>query len=184
MACKVRKMKILFRRSVRFNHSLRGTVAKTISALLLLAALMACSSPLAERPRQVNSPSTEEIAQVFATWKEALETGDPEIVAAKYSPNAVLLPTASNQVRYERASIVEYFTDFLAKNPIVDIVDSRIAILDPDTAIDTGIYRFRFGLGDTKTELVARFTYVYERIDRQWLIVNHHSSMMPESWSE
>ena len=58
-------------------------------------------------------PSQDEIAALFDQWNTALATGDPEKVADLYAPNAVLLPTLSNQIRTNRTEIVEYFTHFL-----------------------------------------------------------------------
>ncbi len=57
-----------------------------------------------------------------------------------------------------------------------------INVLDGNSAIDTGIYAFT--LTDPKTGakrvVEARYTYEYEKRGGKWLIVNHHSSAMPE----
>ena len=42
---------------------------------------------------------------------------------------------------------------------------------------NSGIYTFTSGV-DGST-VMARFTYVYEKIDGEWLILSHHSSQMP-----
>lgn len=118
-----------------------------------------------------------EVQALFTGWDEALATLDPEKVADRYAPDAVLLPTVSNQVRTDRAGIVDYFTKFLENKPRGTILESHVKVLNPNAAIDTGTYRFAMADGST---VEARYTYVYERVDGQWLIVNHHSSAMPE----
>ncbi|WP_207922682.1 SgcJ/EcaC family oxidoreductase [Micromonospora sp. KC606] len=116
---------------------------------------------------------------LFTEWNAALTTGDPDVVADRYADDAVLLPTLSNQVRTNRAQIVDYFEHFLENNPQGEIKQSHINILDKNTAIDTGVYVFT--LAATGQQVEARYTYVYELRDGRWLIVNHHSSAMPES---
>ena len=46
------------------------------------------------------------LASQFERWNQALQTGDPEIVASMYAPDGVLLPTVSNQVRTDHAGKV------------------------------------------------------------------------------
>jgi len=47
------------------------------------------------------------------------------------------------------------------------------------TAINTGYYTFSYVKdGETKT-IPARYSFVYVKSDRGWLIVDHHSSAMP-----
>ncbi|MEV0219973.1 SgcJ/EcaC family oxidoreductase [Streptomyces sp. NPDC050704] len=121
------------------------------------------------------------IAALFDGWNDALQTGDAEKVADRYAPDAVLLPTASPKIRTDRAEIVDYFEHFLLKKPSGEKIRSVINVLDSNSAIDAGIYEFH--LTDPKTgekkELEARYTYEYEKRGGEWLIVNHHSSVLP-----
>ena len=131
-------------------------------------------------PAPAAVPSRAEIAGLFDTWNDALATGDPQKVADLYAPDAVLLPTVSNQIRTNRAEIVDYFTSFLKSHPQGVIETEVINPLDSDTAINTGIYRFTLTKDGEPQQVRARYTYVYEREDGRWLIVNHQSSVMPE----
>ena len=125
-------------------------------------------------------PAQQQIAGLFGQWNAALATGDPQRVADLYAPDAVLLPTVSNQVRRTRAEIVDYFTKFLKDKPQGVIEDEIVEVLDADTAINTGVYEFTLDKGDKTQRVRARYTYVYELREGKWLIVNHHSSAMPE----
>ncbi|MFD0276287.1 SgcJ/EcaC family oxidoreductase [Kitasatospora sp. NPDC127111] len=122
-----------------------------------------------------------EIAGLFDQWNAALQTGDPEKVADRYAPDAVLLPTASPRIRTSHAEIADYFEHFLQKKPRGEKVRSVINILDADSAIDAGVYRFHLTdpvTGAART-VEARYTYEYEKRGGKWLIVNHHSSVLP-----
>jgi uncharacterized protein (TIGR02246 family) len=125
-------------------------------------------------------PTQQQIADLFPQWNAALATGDPQRVADLYAPDGVLLPTVSNQVRRTRAEIVDYFTTFLKAKPQGVIEDEIVDVLDADTAVNTGVYRFTLTKDGKPQEVRARYTYVYELRDGKWLIVNHHSSAMPE----
>lgn len=126
-------------------------------------------------------PTEQEIAALFDEWNAALGTGDAEAVADRYAPDGVLLPTVSKQVRTDRDGIVDYFEHFQENDPVGEKTETIITVLDKNTAVDAGTYVFT--LTDPKTgevrDVEARYTYVYEKIDGDWLIVNHHSSAMP-----
>ncbi|WP_217237064.1 SgcJ/EcaC family oxidoreductase [Streptomyces sp. AC555_RSS877] len=126
--------------------------------------------------------SEKQIASLFDTWNAALQTGDSEKVADLYAKDAVLLPTVSNQVRTDRAEIVDYFDHFLENKPVGKKTETIVNVLDADSAIDTGVYEFTLTDPDTgkKRVVEARYTYAFEKIDGEWLIANHHSSAMPE----
>ncbi|MDQ0715084.1 uncharacterized protein (TIGR02246 family) [Streptomyces luteogriseus] len=124
-----------------------------------------------------------QVLGLFDRWNTALQTGDPKKVADLYAKDAVLLPTVSNQVRTDRAAIVDYFELFLKNKPVGTKVESVVNVLDRDTVIDTGVYEFSLTDHETgeKSTVKARYTYAYEKQPNgTWLIVNHHSSKMPQ----
>jgi|TARA_B000000557_G_scaffold111772_1_gene90700 uncharacterized protein (TIGR02246 family) len=116
------------------------------------------------------------IAALFEEWNTALQTGEPKNVTALYESNAILLPTISNQVRHNHEEIEDYFIHFLAKGPKGVINESNIRTFG-NIAINSGIYTFTFSDGNS---VQARFTYVYRWNGQRWLIVEHHSSALPE----
>ena len=120
--------------------------------------------------------SDSHIAALFEEWNTALQTGEPKNVTALYESNAILLPTISNQVRHNHEEIEDYFIHFLAKDPKGVINESNIRTFG-NIAINSGIYTFTFSDGNS---VQARFTYVYRWNGQRWLIVEHHSSALPE----
>ncbi|MCP3802206.1 SgcJ/EcaC family oxidoreductase [Allokutzneria sp. A3M-2-11 16] len=155
-------------------------VAAVTTALLATAFAGTASAQAPQRSAltiEIGKPSQQRIAALFSQWNAALATGSPSTVADLYARNAVLLPTVSNEVRTDRARIVNYFETFLAKKPSGRILSSTITVLDNNSATNNGTYRFSFADGST---VDARFTYVYEKVGGRWLIVTHHSSAMPE----
>jgi len=117
-----------------------------------------------------------EITALFAEWNRALQTGEPKNVAALYETNSVLLPTVSNQVRYNHAEIEDYFVHFMAQSPVGSIDVANVRTFG-QVAINSGLYTFTFEDG---TAVQARFTFVYRWNGTRWMIVEHHSSQMPE----
>ncbi|WP_329219605.1 SgcJ/EcaC family oxidoreductase [Streptomyces sp. NBC_01485] len=159
----------------------RIRAALVTAAALATAATVTVGVSAAGNDKPAN-PTKKQIAALFDGWNAALQTGDPKKVADRYAKDAVLLPTVSNKVRTDRAGIVDYFDHFVANKPFGTKIETHVNILDSDSAIDTGVYKFDLTDHDTgkKKEVVARYTYEYEKRDGVWKIVNHHSSAMPE----
>ena len=120
----------------------------------------------------------EEILKLFDQWNAALQTGDADEVVKQYAETAILEPTVSNLVRHNPREIRDYFVHFLAKGPSGKIDEANVRIYG-GIAINSGVYTFRFRSGPVET-VQARFTFVYQWIGGRWLIVEHHSSAMPE----
>lgn len=117
-----------------------------------------------------------DVIKFFDRWNASLRTHDPVRVAENYSSDAVLLPALSIKVRYTDEERIDYFKDFLKKEPVVKI-DSRTIRLGCNKAIDNGIYTFRFKDG---SEAIARYTFTYAWDGARWLITSHHSSVLPK----
>lgn len=132
-------------------------------------------TPVAAQACQTASEA--DAAQLFERWNNALQSGDPGLVAATYQIDAVLLPTLSNQVRLTPAERLEYFQQFLQKRPSGRVI-SRSVRSQCDSLLDAGVYEFTFAA--TGETVQARYSYTWDWDGKQWLIGSHHSSLMPQ----
>jgi len=144
-------------------------------SLLPFACVMLAANTYAANTEVCHPSSEQEIAGLFERWNASLQTGNPDKVVANYATKSVLLPTVSNKPRLTPAEKRDYFVHFLAGKPVGSI-DSHSIELDCNTAVDAGLYTFKFADGK---EVKARFTYTYKWDGKQWLITSHHSSAMP-----
>lgn len=156
----------------------------------LLAALTACAltcgvvgaSQARDEPTRVRCTAItpKQVAALFDRWNASLTTNNPDAVVKNYSTDAVLLPTAENGPLIGPAEIRGYFVHFLEKHP-QGAIDQRTIKIGCNTAFDVGTYTFTLDGSQpgTRVKLPARYTFIYEPRDRQWLIVHHHSSAMP-----
>lgn len=146
--------------------------------LAAMVAAAALSTPFAAsaRTESCHATSEKQIAGLFDRWNASLQTGNPQKVLANYAKKSVLLPTLSNTPRLTPEQKADYFEHFLARKPVGSI-DSRSIEIDCNTAIDAGLYTFKFGDGSMAK---ARYTFTYKWDGKQWLITSHHSSLMPE----
>jgi uncharacterized protein (TIGR02246 family) len=154
-------------------------------AASLLFVLAGCSN-IDRLPALSSSASTSaistseqkaEILALFDQWNKSLATGNASAVATNYAPNAILLPTVSNKIRRTQAERIDYFEHFLLKKPHGKIDQANVRIFG-DIAINSGLYTFTYSDG---SKVHARYTFVYQKQpDGRWLIIEHHSSKLPE----
>ncbi|MGW1613197.1 SgcJ/EcaC family oxidoreductase [Streptomyces sp. NPDC002285] len=164
------------------RRSLSKRVAVVTATAVVAVGTVAAGAAVAGPGWGDGKPGKKQIAGLFDQWNRTLQTGDPEKVADLYASDAVLLPTVSNEVRADHAAIVDYFEHFLANKPVGKKIETHINVLDNNSAIDAGTYQFTLTDPETGARSVveARYTYAYEKRGGEWLIVNHHSSKMPE----
>ena len=151
----------------------------TLSALSIVTLALGLSTAASAQTQTgaTCAPANEkQIAALFDRWNDSLRTLDADKVVANYASDGVLLPTVSNEPRTNPAEIRDYFVKFLKSEPQGKI-DRRIIKIGCNLAQDVGTYTFKFMDGQTVN---ARYTYVYEWENGQWLIAHHHSSAMPE----
>ena len=118
----------------------------------------------------------QEIAALFDRWNKSLQSGDPRKVVANYARQSILLPTISDKPRLTPAEKIDYFQHFLENRPSGEITMRQIYV-GRDMAVDSGLYTFHFAR--TGDKVGARYTFTYRRDGKQWLIISHHSSLMP-----
>jgi uncharacterized protein (TIGR02246 family) len=155
---------------------------KTLAMAACVLALAACSGADKHHKAEAKGalPSEGEIAALFDKWNETLQDGSAHDMAMLYAEDGVLLPTVSNQARNNRGEITDYFEHFLEKKPRGTINEQYIDVLDENTAVNSGIYTFDLTKDGEATFVVARYSYLYEKVAGKWLIKSHHSSAMPE----
>jgi len=156
------------------------------SPLLLLPILLLLgATPPAIAKETVSQASChqidqEEVEALFHQWNKALLTKQPDAVVARYAPDATLLPTVKTGPLLGKDAIRGYFTTFLKQSPEAAI-ERRVIHSGCNIAYDIGLYDFMVD-GDqpnTRKQVKARYTFIYEFVHGQWLIVHHHSSAQP-----
>ncbi|MBR8642944.1 SgcJ/EcaC family oxidoreductase [Streptomyces tuirus] len=169
--------------SIRKRIAVATGVAVVAAGTFALGAGVAGADSASKSEKHTGTVTKAQVLGLFDQWNAALRTGDPNKVADLYAKDAVLLPTVSDNVRTDRAEIVDYFEHFLQNRPVGKKIESVVNVLDRDTVIDTGVYEFALTDHETgeKATVKARYTYAYEKQPNgKWLIVNHHSSKMPQ----
>ncbi len=121
--------------------------------------------------------SERDITALLEGWNNDVNSGDARKVVENYAPDSILVPIVSNRVRSTSDEKVDYFERFLANKPS-GTVDYSDVDLGCNMAVDSGLYTFTYGTTGEKVQARYSFTYHYE--NGRWLIVNHHSSGMPE----
>jgi uncharacterized protein (TIGR02246 family) len=149
------------------------------SALYAVSAFVLCGIALAAW-----ADDEEDVAAAMAQWQERLAAAspeDPSEVVALYAEDAVLWGTISTERRDTPAAITDYFVNALNKLPELSVTfdDPHIRVYG-DTAINTGSYTFSYEKDGKTATLPARYSFTYVKRDGDWMIVDHHSSAMPD----
>ena len=122
----------------------------------------------------------EEVAGATQAWIDAMSSHNAERVVALYDPEAVLWGTRSPTLRDQPATVREYFNILSTVPPSYKVVigEQRIRVYG-DMAINTGTYTFSEDRDGKAVIRPARFSLVYRNRGGRWLIMDHHSSVVP-----
>lgn len=116
--------------------------------------------------------------EALHAWARTVASRDVDQVLALYAPDAILVPTLSNQVRDCDPSRRGYFETFLGCEALhceVLTFNKRVS-RKLGTVVVGGLYRFHITRGGVTEAVPARFLFTFEFIDGRWLITGHHSS--------
>jgi uncharacterized protein (TIGR02246 family) len=127
-----------------------------------------------------SSESTQgEVGQAAQNWASAFNSCDTLKATALYDSEAVLWGTVAPVIVTSSAGIQQYFERACSSNPKPRVVfgEQHIRVYG-ETAINSGAYAFTVFPGGQPFQLPARYSFTYRRKDGQWLIVDHHSSVL------
>ena len=123
--------------------------------------------------------ASEQVAAATRAWRAAYDSRDPSRITALYDSDAVLWGTAAKTVAPNPAAIAEYFKNAAARpNARVSFGEQNIRVYG-DFAVNTGYYTFSDVRDGQSTERPARYMLVFRNREGRWLIVGHHSSLVP-----
>ena len=123
--------------------------------------------------------SPHEITRQIEVWLATVRAEDVDKLLTFYAPDAILLPTFSSALRHTPEERREYFERFLGSRPRGRVVEQNPRRYG-SVAINSGLYTFTVTDPQGDREIAARFTFVYHRVGDRWLIVEHHSSVLPD----
>jgi hypothetical protein len=148
--------------------------------VFVLACWAACGATASAAGPQ--SATKAGIHAALMKWISALGSGQGEKpIVALYARNAILLATFAPKPLTTRAEIAAYFRQLTEKPGLAARVQSEKIDLFGNGAADTGLYTFRYRANGKEVHVPARFTFVYRRTAKGWLIVSHHSSVVPQA---
>ncbi len=123
----------------------------------------------------------EEVATATAVWVAALNSREPVRITVLYDAEAVFWGTTSKTIRATPAAVAEYFQTAPQRPTVRCTLGEQHIRIYGEMAINSGYYTFS-EVVDGKTEVrPARFTFVFRKRDGKWMIVDHHSSRVPEA---
>lgn len=131
------------------------------------------------------TPQTEAAWKTIETWMEYVSRGDIDSVVTLYSEaDLAFWGTFANHVRTSRDAARTYFDRFLDAESVVCQIDQNEARqLSNEVVAFSGVYTFTIvkKAGDPAAQSKARFTYTlrFDAGEDRWMIVEHHSSLMP-----
>jgi uncharacterized protein (TIGR02246 family) len=147
---------------------------RVLFLLLLVALLPACATSTGG-----GAGGKDEVAAATAAWRVAYDSRDPTRITAMYDSDAVLWGTTAKTVAPNPAAIAEYFKDAGKRpNARVSFGEQHIRRYG-DVGVNTGYYTFSDVRDGQTVSRPARFTMVFRNRDGKWLLVAHHSSVVP-----
>ena len=121
--------------------------------------------------------------ELISRWLAAVCKHDVNQVLSLYYSDAVLLGTFAEDIK-QGQELIGYFRKFLSKTSLCGQIDTCIMQQTASGPVLSGTYTF-WWLGQMGPEEErARFTFVFVEVGDDFLILNHHSSVVPRPVDE
>ena len=157
-----------------------------ITAALALGAIATAGlAPAQAKPARGTNPACHRVTpaqldQQFAAFNASWASKSPDAVAALFDDDAVLLATVASVPRTDPAGIRDYFVKFLKGSP-VGRIDSSTIKSGCNWALRMGTWTVIMTDPATgaKSDVKARYTFLYQFESGKWRIEHLHSSVFP-----
>ena len=127
-----------------------------------------------------HADTADDVEAAVQAWADAYNSHDPRQVVARYDRDAAFWGTTSPTLRTTPQDVAAYFASLERRpNARVSIGPKHVRIFE-NVAVVTGSYTFTDTVDGAAVTRPARFSFVLARSGSDWLIVQHHSSRMPE----
>lgn len=155
-----------------------------ISAALAAAIITVPAQAKTKKSMQCAVVTQAQVDGLFTDFNNAWATKDPATVTSLFTKDAVLLATVSNKPRTNHAEIQDYFVSFLKGSPVGTINSSTFKMgCNNISRLGTWTVTLTDAATGAKTDVKARYSFIYRLEDGKWKIDHLHSSMMPEKAS-
>ena len=149
---------------------------RTTLLSLLLVFVSACSTTSAPTPEA----SMQQVAAATDEWRAAYDSREPKRISAQYATDAALWGTTLKAIATTPSAVAEYFKDAPARPDARVVFGEQNIRVYGEFALNSGTYTFK-GVRDGKpVSLPARYSIAFRRQEGKWLIVDHHSSWLPQ----
>ena len=155
-------------------------ITKKTTTLLSGVALIS-GAYLLYKNMQKNKNNPEVIRGVIQNWVDTVCRHNANDIVSLYAPNGVLLGTVAKTMKVGQNNIIGYFDMFVGKKPCGYITEMNVQNFGTDYAVADGTYTFELTNEKGEIDIVpARYTFVLRKINGEWKIATHHSSVNPE----
>ncbi len=120
-----------------------------------------------------------DVQAATAKWIDAFNRKSITDIVKLYAPDAVFLGTSSPVIRDSPELVRQYFGSLESLGDATNAVGEHRVQVYGDIAINSGYYTLTRRQDGRTTQSPARFSFVYQKRGDDWLIVSHHSSVMP-----
>ncbi len=116
---------------------------------------------------------------VLDRWTAAFNANNVDGIVQLYATDALFLGISSPKLNAGREMIREYLKAAPESGTQVTITDRHLIELSDVAVTAVGFYRFDFVKEGIRVLRLARFTFIIARRGDDWLIIHHHSSLVP-----
>lgn len=125
--------------------------------------------------------STPDVHAALKDWVAAVESHDAERVVNLYDENSMMLSAFAIHPLTTHKELLDYYKKVVAEPNVHITVTKEDVRQFGNVAVNTGLYRFHWTQDGEPMDDPARFSFVYVLKDGKWVIISHHSSIVPGS---